>query len=178
MVHDCWFRFNKKYVAPRDGGARPIKTAPQKSASSATPSYGIDTNWYFDSGSTDHITNDLDRITSRERYGGQDQIHVANGKGMDISHVGKSSFRTPHRSFSFNNVLHVPSATKNLISVHQFTSIMMFIWNFTPLFSMLRIWPRRTFFFKVDVMMVSIPCRTSHKFIMLQSPQPLDGIIA
>ena len=121
-VHDCWFCFNKKYVAPRDGGARSIKAAPQKSASSAAPSYGIDTNWYFDSGSTDHITNDLDRITSRERYGGQDQIHAANGKGMDISHVGKSSFHTPHRSFSFNNVLHVPSATKNLISVHQFTS--------------------------------------------------------
>ena len=36
-VHDCWFCFNKKYVAPRDGGARPIKTAPQKYASSAAP---------------------------------------------------------------------------------------------------------------------------------------------
>lgn len=43
-VHDCWYQFNKKYVAPRDGGARPIKTGPQKSDSSAVPSYGIDTN--------------------------------------------------------------------------------------------------------------------------------------
>lgn len=122
-VHDCWYRFNRKFVPPRDGGSRFNKSgAHQKSASSAVPSYGIDTNWYFDSGSTDHITNDLDRITSREGYGGHDQIHAANGKGMRISHVGKSSFHTPHQNFSFNNVLHVPFATKNLISVHQFTS--------------------------------------------------------
>ncbi|CAO2037247.1 unnamed protein product [Urochloa humidicola] len=26
-VHDCWYRFNKKYVTPRDGGQKPIRTA-------------------------------------------------------------------------------------------------------------------------------------------------------
>jgi len=121
-VHDCWYRLNKKYVAPRDGGQKPIRTAPLKSASTAINSYGVDTNWYFDSGSTDHITNSLEQLSTRERYNGQEQIHAANGKGMSINHIGNTTFHTSSRDFSFNNVLHVPAATKNLISVHQFTS--------------------------------------------------------
>lgn len=43
-VHDCWYRFNKKFVPPHDGGSWPIKPAPQKLASSVVPSCGIDTN--------------------------------------------------------------------------------------------------------------------------------------
>jgi hypothetical protein len=121
-------------VSPRDGGARPNNTGPKKSASSAVPSYGIDTNWYLDSGSTDHITNDPDRITPQERNGGHDQIHAANGKGMSIGHVGTSSFHTPHRNFTFNNVLHVPDASKNLPSVHQFTSDNDVYLEFHPFF--------------------------------------------
>lgn len=95
-VHDCWYRFNKKFVAPRDGGSRQPKQGVQKSASSGVPSYGIDTNWYFDSGSIDHITNTLDNPTTREQYHGQDQIHATNGKGMSISHIGNTTFHTPH----------------------------------------------------------------------------------
>lgn len=68
----------------------------KKSASSGVPSYGIDTNWYFDSGSIDHITNTLDNPTTREQYHGQDQIHATNGKGMSISHIGNTTFHTPH----------------------------------------------------------------------------------
>ena len=109
-------------MPPRDGGQKPIKTGSQKSASSAVNSYGVDTNWYFDSGSTDHITNSLEQLSTRERYNGQEQIHAANGKGMSINHIGNTTFHTPNRDFSFHNVLHVPVAIKNLISVHQFTS--------------------------------------------------------
>jgi hypothetical protein len=42
---NCFKRFNASY------------TPPQKSASSATASYGVDTNWYMDTGATDHITS-------------------------------------------------------------------------------------------------------------------------
>lgn len=120
-VHKCWYRFNERYVAPRDGGAHQFRTGPRHSASSAVP-YGVDTNWYFDSGSTDHITSELDNLTTHERYTGKDKIHVANGKGMSISHIGNSIIHTPQRDFSFNNVLHVPTSTKNLVSVQKFTS--------------------------------------------------------
>lgn len=95
---------------------------PQKSASTVIPSYGVDTNWYFDSGSTDHITNSLEQLTTRDKYHGQEQIYAANGKGMSITHIGDTIFHTPSRDYLFNKFLHVPAATKNLISVHQFTS--------------------------------------------------------
>ena len=100
-VHDCWFRFNKKYVTPRDGGQKPHKLGSQKSASAAVNSYGVDTNWYFDSGSTDHITNSLEQLSTRDKYNGQEQIHAANGKGMSIDHIGDTVFHTPSRDYSF-----------------------------------------------------------------------------
>jgi hypothetical protein len=50
----------------------------------------------------------------------QEQIHDANGGGMQITHVGHSTLYTPH-NLSFKNVLHVPSSHKNLVSIHHFT---------------------------------------------------------
>lgn len=82
----------------------------------------MDTNWYFDSGATYNITNELEKLSTHDRYTGHDQVQAANGKGMRISHIGNSVFHTPKRIFSIPNVLHVPSASKNLLSVHSFTA--------------------------------------------------------
>ena len=41
---------------------------------------------------------------------------------MHISHIGHSILRTPHNSFHLNNVLHVPTTSKNLLSVHRIVS--------------------------------------------------------
>jgi hypothetical protein len=70
---------------------------------------------------TDHITGDLDRLTMHEPYTSTDQIHTANGSGMDITRIGTSFIPTSTCPLILNHVLHVPSAHKNLISVHQFT---------------------------------------------------------
>jgi hypothetical protein len=40
---------------------------------------------------------------------------------MHISHTGYSTLRTPHASFDLNAILHVPSASKSILSVHKFT---------------------------------------------------------
>ncbi|XP_020176901.1 uncharacterized protein [Aegilops tauschii subsp. strangulata] len=46
----------------------------EKSASAvAKSSYGVDT------GATDHITGELDKLTMRERYNGHDQVNMPNG---------------------------------------------------------------------------------------------------
>ena len=42
--------------------------------SAAIPSYGVD-NWNFDSGASDHVTNELDKLTKWEKYTEQDRIH-------------------------------------------------------------------------------------------------------
>ena len=105
----CFKRFDANFTGP-----------PQKSASSAnTAPYGVDTNWYVDSGATDHITGDLEKLSFRDKYRGGEQVLSANGAGMTINHVGHSVLQSTVRNIHLNNVLHVPSATKNLVSAHR-----------------------------------------------------------
>jgi hypothetical protein len=85
------------------------------------PCYNVDLAWYSDTGATDHITSELDKLAVREKYSGLEQIHAANEGGMQITHVGHSTLYTPLRTLSLKNVLHVPSSNKNLVSIHHFT---------------------------------------------------------
>jgi hypothetical protein len=106
----CWKRFDKNY------------NGPDKVANAVSTSYNLDPTWYADSAATDHITSDLDKLTMRENYGGNDQVHAANGSGMTIKHVGHSAVSIPHHHILLKNVLHVPQATRNLASVHHLTA--------------------------------------------------------
>jgi hypothetical protein len=76
-------------------------------------------NWYTDTGATDHITGDLEKMSIHDKYHGEEQIHTASGGGMKISHVGKSTIYTPYHNLKLLNILHVPQTTKNLVSVHR-----------------------------------------------------------
>ncbi|XBH94356.1 hypothetical protein VPH35_085149 [Triticum aestivum] len=58
-------------------------------ASTGSGSYSVDMDWYADTGATDHLTSDLDRLSLHQRYGGKDKVHVANGAGP--SNEGGSS---------------------------------------------------------------------------------------
>jgi len=93
----------------------------EKVAAPATTSYGVDTNWYADSCATDHITSELDKLTVKDKYFGNDQVHTASGSGMQIKHIGNSTLHTPSRDLVLRNILHVPQASKNLVSLHRLT---------------------------------------------------------
>jgi len=110
-VVKCFKRFNVNFNGP-----------PPKSASTATTnSYGVDSNWCMDTGATDHITSDLERLTVRDKYHGGDQVHAANGSGMKITYIGDSILHSPSTDIHLKNILHVPKANKNLASVHRLT---------------------------------------------------------
>jgi hypothetical protein len=76
-------------------------------------------NWYMNTGATNHITGDLKKLSIRDKYHGEEQIHTASGGGMKISHVGKSTIYTPYCNLKLLNILHVPQTIKNLVSVHR-----------------------------------------------------------
>jgi hypothetical protein len=121
----------------------------EKSAGIAYGSYGVETNWYTDSGATDHITRELDKLHVRDRYNGNEQIHTASGSGMDIHHIGNSVIHTPTHDLHLNNILHVPQATKILLSTsriardnHAFVEIGLILF-------LLRIRTRGRFYSKV-----------------------------
>jgi hypothetical protein len=50
-----------------------------KVAGATTTSYGVDTNWYVDSGASYHITSNLEKMIVHEHYNGHDQVHTASG---------------------------------------------------------------------------------------------------
>ena len=54
-------------------------------------SYGVDTNWYMDTGATNHLTGELSKLSTHEPYKGHDQVYNASGQGMAIKRIGHSS---------------------------------------------------------------------------------------
>jgi hypothetical protein len=84
-------------------------------------SYDVDMNWYTDSGVTDHITGDLEKLVVWDKYLGNDQVHIASGSGMDIDQIGHSVIHTSTHDLALSNVLYVPQASKNLVPIHRFT---------------------------------------------------------
>jgi hypothetical protein len=59
-VMECWHRFNKNFT-PND-----------KYAGAAATSYCVESNWYTDTGATDHVTDELEKLTVHDRYMGND----------------------------------------------------------------------------------------------------------
>jgi hypothetical protein len=87
----------------------------------ATTSYVIDTDWYADSGATDHITNELNKLAVLDKYNGTEKVHTVSGAIMEINFTGKSFIHTLHRRLELSNVLHVPKTMKNLLSIYHFS---------------------------------------------------------
>ncbi|KAL5825813.1 hypothetical protein ACOSQ3_021876 [Xanthoceras sorbifolium] len=82
-----------------------------------------DSNWYIDSGATNHVTLDIGNLSLKSDYKGKDHLAVGNGTKLPISHIGFTVIPShiPLHSLYLKNILHVPSITKNLLSISQFT---------------------------------------------------------
>jgi hypothetical protein len=81
-ANKCWHRFEEDYI-------------PEQRAAAAASSLDADHYWYTNSGATDHITGDLNRLTMHDPYTGHDQVHAANGSCMDITRIGTSIIPAP-----------------------------------------------------------------------------------
>jgi hypothetical protein len=103
---DCRSRFNHNYH--RMNNSRAGNSA---STSSHVP------HWLADTSATDHLTSDLERLHVHVPCGGKDQVQVANGAGLSISHIGHSCLAGS--SLKLKNVLHVPHIHEHLLSVYR-----------------------------------------------------------
>lgn len=105
-------------------------------SSSAYPS--CSSSWYLDSGANNHITPNLSHLgsnyTTAFEYEGGDRIHLADGSGITISHVGNALVQNPvsHTPFLLTYLLHVPNSSQNLLSVSQFTADNKVFFEFHP----------------------------------------------
>jgi hypothetical protein len=81
-----------------------------------------DSQWYPDTGSNVHLTNELSNLNMHaEDYTSSDHIQVGNGQVLNILHSGHGTLPGPSNNFHLLSLLHVPQIQKNLISVNQFT---------------------------------------------------------
>lgn len=83
----------------------------------------VDPSWYFDSGATNHITNDLTNLSLKYEFTGGERLTVGNGQGLPIKHIGHSFLPSHPKNLHLINILHCPKITKNLLNnVAQLTS--------------------------------------------------------
>lgn len=90
-----------------------------------TPDYSYDGCWFPDSGASSHVTSYSGNILHGAEYNGPEQLHMGNGKCLNIKRVGHTfvtSDFNPSVSLSLQNLLHVPSITINLVSVSKFAN--------------------------------------------------------
>ena len=68
------------------------------------------------------MTHNPANLMKSVEFARQNQVHVGNGTGLSIKHIGQSEFLSPFsfKPFLLNHLFHVPSITKNLLSVSKF----------------------------------------------------------
>lgn len=76
-------------------------------------------NWVVDSGATHHITSDLNNLSLHQAYNGEDDVMIADGSSLQITHTGSTLLPSQTRALKLNRVLCVPNINKNLVSVYR-----------------------------------------------------------
>jgi hypothetical protein len=65
-------------------------------------------------------------------------VTTANGQGMDIRYIGQSKFQTTSHTLVLRNILHVPSISRNLLSVRKFAIDNHVFFEFHPPFLLVK----------------------------------------
>lgn len=115
-VLTCFHRFDRNFQPPsaQNHGA-PSSFSPQ--AMYATPHTVTDPAWYFDSGATHHVTPHsahLDHFTP-----GNMSLYTCTGDKTPVTGIGTAALHSSCANLLLKDVLVVPAATKNLLSVHR-----------------------------------------------------------
>jgi hypothetical protein len=90
----------------------------------------------MNSGATDHITGELEKLTVRNKYQGGDQIHMTSGAGMDQIILLLILYIVPYNSTIFSMFLELE---KILFPFIGLPLIILSLLSFTPSSSWSRI---------------------------------------
>jgi gag-polypeptide of LTR copia-type len=129
---NCWYRMDDTYTVTSSQPSfqahftQPSfqpKFQPYYQANCAQPAYSsAGPEWYLDSGAFHHVTNDINNLSSYLPYEGVDALHIGNGSGMKISHIGSSYLTFSNHSLLLHDVLYVPTFTKKIIEPISLTT--------------------------------------------------------
>ena len=94
IVSYSYYHFDQSFQGPssfQSAGLNP--QAPSRmSTMVASLETVTNTNWYLDFGATNHLISYFSNLMTNTQYLGQDQIYMGDGTGLNILHVGQSSF--------------------------------------------------------------------------------------
>lgn len=79
------------HTAPHQYSPSPVPWHP--AANMAAAAYNPN-NWILDSGATHHLTTDLNNLALHQPYNGGEEVIIADGSGLPISHTGSSILPT------------------------------------------------------------------------------------
>nr|KYP50444.1 Retrovirus-related Pol polyprotein from transposon TNT 1-94 [Cajanus cajan] len=120
----CYHRFNKNYIGQNSDEQKSEKDKEQNynfNAYVASPSTVEDLDWYFDSGASNHVTYDQNKVQEVNENDGKSFLTVGNGANLKIIACGDSSLDTQQKSLNLKDILYVPKITKNLLSISKLT---------------------------------------------------------
>ncbi|KAL6314958.1 hypothetical protein AAG906_029179 [Vitis piasezkii] len=84
----CYHRFDISFQGSRQQNQHGQNN--QHTTFIASPATINDQAWYIDSGVTNHITTNLNTLSQKTKYKGNEKLVVGNGQLLPISHIGKS----------------------------------------------------------------------------------------
>ncbi|CAL1393647.1 unnamed protein product [Linum trigynum] len=81
-------------------------------------------DWIVDSGCSNHMTGDEQKLLNVSEYKGGRVVVTANNSKLPITHIGETLItpRFGDQQVELSNVYHVPGMRKNLMSVSQLTA--------------------------------------------------------
>lgn len=135
IVSNCFRRFDRTFhpptYSPRFGeSSQAFHASPHtqnfqsqlSSSLHASPQTVNDPAWYMDSGANYHVTPFTEQLEHVDSVGKHTHLLTCTGDVTPIVGVGSGSLSLPHSKLSLRDVLVVPNATKNLLSVHKLTT--------------------------------------------------------
>ena len=124
-VLKCYHRFDISFQGPPPDESPPSNNpqSPQAYMSDAHSGETTTSDWFLDSGATNHLANNMQQLRDPVDYKGKAKVTVGNGHSIPIQSLGYQLLNTllPDKSLLLKDVLHVPNITKNLLSISQFT---------------------------------------------------------
>jgi len=122
----CWHRFDSSTQSQVTANTAHFSTSLGDDEPSilGTPNTLHDPLWYPDSGASHHLTANSKNLSTTTPYTGSEEVVVGNGFQRPITSIGSASFTdlNTHNTFSLQHFLHVPTISKNLLSVSRFAS--------------------------------------------------------
>ena len=74
----------------------------------------------MDTRASHHVTPNLQKLNLQSEFEGPDALISGDGSTLPITYTGSTLLHSPSQTFHLNEILHVPRASKNLVSISKF----------------------------------------------------------